>query len=82
MWYILETWKAYEWEKWNSILKKRGEKTHSLEVSAGISEVFSDCVWPSLESCPSSGHHLNMWFYAADGAQVLHEAEHPTYGRA
>lgn len=24
------------------------------------------CVWPSLESCQYLGHHLNMWFYAAD----------------
>lgn len=42
------------------------------------------CVWPNSESCPYLGHGLNMWFLAgdADGAQVLHEAEHPAYGRA
>jgi len=42
------------------------------------------CVWPNSESCPYLGHGSNMWFLAvdADGAQVLHEAEHPTYGHA
>lgn len=44
MWYILETWKAYEWEKWKSILKKWGKKPHSLEISDGILKVFSNCL--------------------------------------
>lgn len=42
------------------------------------------CVWPNSESCPCLGHGSNMWFHAGDvdGAQVLHEAEHPAYGWA
>lgn len=41
-------------------------------------------VWPNSESCPYLGDGSNMWFLArdADGAQVLHEAEHPAYGHA
>lgn len=71
-------------ERCGKIFSRNKEKILFLwKCQLGFSKYLAIiCVWPSVESCPSLGHHLNMWFYAADGAEVLHEAEHPTYGWA